>query len=754
MPMNEERGISERKMAKRETMNEHWLLLDGLNCAACVLKVEKALKRELNVQTVQVNLVENTALVQGDVEPEVLIEAVKKAGYSALIMIDEKTRREKQKIKSALMIKQRRWQTLVALIVGISLMSWGLLGGSMIVNKQNQPYWFAVGMISAVVIYLTGKHFYRQAWKSLKHKTATMDTLVALGTGVAWLFSMLIVVKPDLFPQNARHLYFESSVMVIAFINLGKLLEMRGKQRSSTALERLLDLTPKTARVVKPNGEIDVLLEQVQQGDILRLVIGDSVPVDGSLKQGTLWIDESMLTGEPLPVKKETGDRVRAGTLVTDGSALLIAEQIGRNTTLANIIKLVRNAQSSKPKLGQLADKIAAVFVPVVIGIALLSAILWYFYDANYAFVVLTAVLIIACPCALGLATPMSIIAGVGRAAEIGVLVRNADALQKASGVDTIVFDKTGTLTQGSPKVTALYSFNGYDEKEVLALSASIEQNSRHPLAKAILNLADEHQIVLSQVNDVVNFKGLGITGFIAKKEILLGNEVFLKQNNVDTQAASLVVESETEQGASVVFLAVDKQLIGLIAIRDSLRENCRSAVQRLSHQGYQLIMLTGDQMKTAQVIAQEVGIEHIIAGVLPEEKIQEIKKLQSKGHKVMMAGDGINDAPALAQANVSIAMGEGSDVAIEIAELTLMRANIDLVADILHLSKQTLKNIKENLFFAFLYNGLAVPIAAGALYPFYGILLNPMVAGSAMALSSITVAVNANRLLYFKSKN
>lgn len=452
--------------------NQTTLVLQGMSCAACVLKVQRALEKVPNVTKAQVNLAERTALVFGAADPAALVQSVENAGYGAEVVVDEQLRREKQQAQTAAEIRQRKWQAIAALILGFGLFFWGLFGGQMNVTAENQWVWLLIGLITLLTMYFTGGHFFRGAWKNLLKGSATMDTLVALGTGVAWLFSMLIALKPDFFPQGARHLYFESSVMIIGLINVGKMLEAKAKQRSSKALERLLDLTPKTARIVDEQGEREIPLQQVQQGMTLRLQTGDRVSVDGSVLNGTAWLDESMLTGEPLAVEKQTGDKVSAGTLVTDGSLLFKAEQIGQNTRLANIIKLVRQAQSSKPQIGQLADKIASVFVPVVIGIAVLAAIVWYLVGPepriSYALIVCTTVLIIACPCALGLATPMSIIAGVGRAAELGVLVRDADALQKASTVDTVVFDKTGTLTKGEPKVTAFHTFNDVSESQAI----------------------------------------------------------------------------------------------------------------------------------------------------------------------------------------------------------------------------------------------------------------------------------------------
>ena len=741
-------------VANNNDEDQEVLLLEGLSCASCVLKVQKALESVKDVTNAQVNLAESTALVYGHADPQALIKAVENAGYGAEIMEDEKKRREKQQAQVQFEVKRRRWQGILALAFGCGLMAWGFAGGTMSVSEQNQPIWFGVGLITLVIMVITGWHFFQKAWQSLLNKSSTMDTLVSLGTGTAWLYSMFVVLDPTFFPEGSRHLYFEASTMIIGLINLGKMLELKGKQQSSKALERLLDLTPQTARVVDENGEHDIPLAQVKEGMILRLQTGDRVSVDGVITQGSAWFDESMLTGEPLPVEKKEGDQVNAGTLLTNGTLLFKAEQIGNKTRLANIIKLVRQAQSSKPPIGQLADKIASVFVPAVISIAILAAIIWYFVGPepriSYALIIFTTVVIIACPCALGLATPMSIIAGVGRAAEIGILVRNADSLQKAAMADTLVFDKTGTLTKAEPKVTAIHCFNQATEEAVTQLAASLEQGANHPLAQAILDIAKEKNMQLDTLEDMNTFKGLGVSGKVNGKNLFLGNQAFMNSSNIESDFAEKTFMEESEKGSTVVFFAVDKKLVALFVISDPLREDSLEGVKRLRQLGYHLVMLTGDQEKTAKTIGKEVGIDEVISGVLPEGKADVIKRLQSEGRKVVMVGDGINDAPALALADVSIAMGGGSDVAIETAELTLMRPSVNAVADALVLSKGILGNIKENLFGAFVYNSLGIPLAAGILYPFCGILLNPMVGAAAMALSSATVVLNANRLLRF----
>ncbi|SXP84451.1 copper-exporting P-type ATPase CopA [Klebsiella pneumoniae] len=731
------------------------LLINGMSCASCVSRVQNALAAVPGVSQARVNLAERTALVMGSASAAELVQAVEKAGYGAEAIEDDLQRRERQQETALATMKRFRWQAIVALLVGVPVMVWGMIGDNMMVSDDNRSLWLVIGLVTLAVMVFAGGHFYRSAWKSLKNGTATMDTLVALGTGVAWLYSMSVNLWPQWFPMEARHLYYEASAMIIGLINLGHMLEARARQRSSKALEKLLDLTPPSARVVTPEGEKDLPLAEVQAGMTLRLTTGDRVPVDGMISQGEAWFDEAMLTGEPVPQQKGDGDAIHAGTVVQDGSVLFTASAVGSQTTLARIIRMVRQAQSSKPEIGQLADKISAVFVPAVVVIALISAAIWYFFGPApqnvYTLVIATTVLIIACPCALGLATPMSIISGVGRAAEYGVLVRDADALQRASELDTLVFDKTGTLTEGKPQVVAVKTFAGVDEHTALRLAAALEQGSSHPLARAILDKAADGP--LPEVSGFRTLRGLGVSGEAEGHRLLLGNQALLNEQHINTAEVESEMTAQASRGATPVLLAVDGQAAALFAIRDPLREDSVDALARLHRQGYRLVMLTGDNPTTAKAIAKEAGIDEVIAGVLPDGKADAIKRLQSQGHKVAMVGDGINDAPALAQADVGIAMGGGSDVAIETAAITLMRHSLHGVADALAISKATLRNMKQNLLGAFVYNSLGIPIAAGILWPLTGTLLNPVVAGAAMALSSITVVSNANRLLRFKPK-
>ncbi|MFV8797567.1 copper-exporting P-type ATPase CopA [Yersinia sp. LJYL362] len=731
------------------------LLLTGMSCASCVSKVQNALQSVEGVEVARVNLAERSALVTGHPSNEALIAAVKNAGYGAEIIEDEGERRERQQQMSQASMKRFQWQAALGLLLGIPLMGWGLFGGSMTLIPETQTPWLIVGIITLLVMIFAGGHFYRNAWVSLKNGSATMDTLVALGTGAAWIYSITVNIWPDVFPMEARHLYYEASAMIIGLINLGHAMEQRARQRSSNALERLLDLAPPTARRVTDEGETVIPLADVQLGMTLRLTTGDRVPVDGEIVQGEVWMDEAMLTGEPIPQQKSAGDVVHAGTQVQDGTVLFRANAIGSQTTLARIIKLVRQAQSSKPEIGKLADRISAVFVPTVVAIAVIAGLIWYFFGPQpqlvYTLVVATTVLIIACPCALGLATPMSIISGVGRAAEFGVLVRDADALQQASNLDTLVFDKTGTLTEGHPQVVAIHTFNGVSEQQALEWAAALETGSNHPLARAILQRAEG--LTLATVNQFRTLRGLGVSGEVNGIALLLGNNRLLEEQQIDTRELQSLIQQQAESGATPVILTAQGKPAALLSIRDPLRSDSISALQRLHQRGYNLVMLTGDNPITANAIAKEAGIDQVIAGVLPDGKAEAIKQLQAAGHKVAMIGDGINDAPALAQADVGIAMGGGSDIAIETAAITLMRHSLHGVADAVELSKATLRNMKQNLLGAFFYNALGIPIAAGILFPFTGTLLSPVVAGAAMALSSITVVSNANRLLRFKPK-
>ncbi|WP_305813442.1 cation transporter [Photobacterium leiognathi] len=741
---------------KTTTNNVQQLLLSGMTCASCVASVEKAIKQVAGVENVNVNLAERTALVAGSPNIEQVIQAVKDAGYGAEVSEDEQTRRQRQQEQNTQTFKTHLRNAFIALSLGVPMMAWGVFGGSMMIDSTtSQLAWGFVGLITLLLLVTVGKDFYINSWKAFKHHRATMDTLVALGTGAAWLFSMLVVLKPDMFPTAARHVYFEATAMIIGLITLGHALEARARSQTSKALERLIDLQPQTAIVLENGIETERPLSDVKSEMILRLRPGAKVAVDGVVIEGNTYIDESMLTGEPLAVHKQTGDKVRAGTINQQGSLLFKAEHIGSDTMLARIIQLVRQAQSSKPALARLADTISSIFVPSVMIIAIVTAMVWYYFgpapSSVYMLVAATTVLIIACPCALGLATPMSVTVGVGRAAELGILIRDAEAMQQAANIDTVVLDKTGTLTEGKPQVVSIQSYNNLSEDQLLQLTASLEQGSEHPLANAIIQSAKQKGLTLSPVSDFAATAGMGVSGIVNTQSVMLGNEKLMDKHNIEISNVQDDFDRIAAQGATPVYLAQNNQLIGIIGISDPLRSDSLSAVKRMQDMGLTVVMLTGDSHKTAQVIANKLGINDVVADVLPDGKAAQIKQLQQQGKRVAMVGDGINDAPALALAEVGIAMGSGTDVAIESAQFTLMRHSLHGVADALELSKTTLRNMKENLFGAFIYNSLGIPVAAGVLYPLTGALLSPVIAGAAMALSSITVVTNANRLRLFK---
>jgi Cu+-exporting ATPase len=563
-----------------------------------------------------------------------------------------------------------------------------------------------------------------------------------------------VVFFPQLLPEMARHVYFEATAMIIGLINLGLALEVKARGRTSEAIKRLIGLNAKTARVVRDDQEIDIAIEDVQRDDIVRIRPGDKVPVDGIVIEGRTNIDESMLTGEPIPVEKQIGDTVATGTLNKTGSILFKATRVGKDTALAQIIEMVKHAQNSKPPIGRLADIISAYFVPAIMIIAIISALLWLNFGPAptiaFAVVSATTVLIIACPCALGLATPMSVMVGVGKAAEAGVLIGNGEALQTASKITAMVLDKTGTITLGEPKVTDVVIANAKNKAQALQYAASLEAGSEHPLAMAIVESAKEEGIHPGEVVGFNAIAGHGVEGLVDDLHIYFGNERLMRDKNIEIDAYLQQAQAFAEEAKTPMFLAVDGELAALIVVADPIKEDSIAAIKRLTASGLRVVMLTGDNRATAAAVAKKVGITEFYAEVLPQDKTDKIMALQMEGEIVGMTGDGINDAPALAMANVGFAIGTGTDVAIESADITLMRGSLHGLADAIAVSKATLKNVKQNLFGAFIYNAAGVPIAAGILYPFFGLLLSPVIAGAAMAFSSLTVVLNANRLRFF----
>lgn len=729
------------------------------SCASCVSKIESALNRVAGVEEASMNLAQGTASVTGNTDVEALVQAIESAGYSAEHLsshsdhdvLEEKDRAERVYYKR--LIKDM-W---TALALGVPLMIYGLFIGEMTVNTPfERSAWLVVGLATLAVMYWSGRHFYIGAWKAFTNHSASMDTLIALGTGTAWIYSMFVVLFPSLVPDMARHVYFEATAMIIGLINLGLALEIGARGKTSEAIKRLIGLQPKKARIVRDGQELDVAIEEVQLNDQVRVRPGEKLPVDGKVIEGNTSVDESMLTGEPMPVEKKSGDEVVAGTINKTGSIVFEATRVGKDTALAQIIDMVKRAQNSKPPIGRLADIISAYFVPAVMIIAVLSALVWLNFGPEprlaFAIVCATTVLIIACPCALGLATPMSVMVGVGKAAEAGVLIRNGEALQTASKISAMVLDKTGTITLGQPKVTEIVRTGSENEEHILMLAASLESGSEHPLALSIVASAKERGIVTEKVEGFEAIAGHGVRGSVLNHDLLFGNERLMLEHNINVGPHIEESQAMAERAQTPMYLSMDGELKAIIAVEDPIKDDSISAINRLKENGIRVVMLTGDNRATARAVAEKVGIDEFFAEVLPEQKSKKVAELQAEGEIVGMTGDGINDAPALALADVGFAIGTGTDVAIESADITLMRGSLHGLADAIAVSKATLKNIKQNLVGAFIYNVAGIPVAAGILYPFIGILLNPVIAGAAMAFSSLTVVTNANRLRLMKA--
>jgi len=726
------------------------LSIGGMSCAGCVSSVEQALLSVKGIEQATVNLGERTALVRGDgFDLEALIAAVRKAGYDAAELrdLDDDSEKEEREIAEYRSLWRR---ALLAGGVGILLFVLGM-SGQLPSIYSNRWVWLFISLITFLVLAGVGGHFFRGAVASLRARRGNMDTLVALGTGTAWLYSTLVVLWPDSLPALARHVYFDAAVIIVALVSLGSALESRARGKTSQAIKRLIGLQPDTATVIRNGQEMLLPVAEIGLEETVRIRPGERIPVDGEVLEGASHIDESMLTGEPMPVGKQTGSEVFGGTLNAQGSFLMRSTRIGRDTALAHIIDMVRQAQASKPAIGRLVDKVAAIFVPVVVLIAMISFVVWYSVgpepNLSYAVVSAMTVLVIACPCALGLATPISIMVGVGRAAERGVLIRNGDALQRAGQIDTVVFDKTGTLTEGWPRLSEIYPASDLSETALLRLAASIEQGSEHPLATALVFAAGEQGIDLKPVEQFEAIPGHGVRATIDADQYHLGNARLMAAIGVDTDAVRHVYEALSGNGETPVFLSCGSRLLGVVSVADQLRDDTIDAVQRLRLLGLELVVLTGDTKATAMNIAQRIGIETVLAEVLPEDKREQIARLQAEGKIVAMVGDGINDAPALVLADVGIAIGKGADVAIESADIALMRSSLHGVADAISLSRSTVRNIWQNLFGAFIYNVLGIPVAAGVLYPLFGILLSPIIAAAAMSMSSVTVVSNALRL-------
>jgi len=617
--------------------------------------------------------------------------------------------------------------------------------------------WIQLGLSSPVLLW-GGWPFFQRGWTSIIRRSLNMFTLIALGTGVAYGYSVIAVVAPGLFPdafQTAHGtvpVYFEAAAVIVTLVLLGQVLELCARSRTSDAIKALLNLAPKTARRLKPDGtEEDVAVELVKADDRLRVRPGERIPTDGVVVEGASAVDESMITGEPIPVEKTTGSKVTGGTVNGTGGLVITAKRVGSDTLLAQIVRMVSEAQRSRAPIQKLADVASGWFVPVVILIAVLTFTIWALIGPEprfaYALVNAVAVLIIACPCALGLATPMSIMVGVGRGAQAGVLIKNAEALETVEKVDTLIVDKTGTLTEGKPKLVSVTPRQGGNEADLLRLAGSLERASEHPLAQAIVTGAKERKAQLEQASDFQSKTGKGVTGIVGGRRVALGNQALMEELTVSVQELSGQAERFRQEGQTVMFVSVDGKLAGLLGVADPIKASTPEAIQLLHRAGLRVVMVTGDNPTTAQAVAKQLGLDRVHAEVLPEKKGELVKALQAQGRVVAMAGDGVNDAPALAQANVGIAMGTGTDVAMESAGATLVKGDLRGIARLRRLSQATMRNIRQNLFFAFIYNALGVPVAAGILYPFFGILLSPIIAGAAMSFSSVSVIANALRL-------
>jgi Cu+-exporting ATPase len=737
--------------------------IQGMSCASCVEKVQKALSSVPGVTRADVNFATEKATVEyipGKVAIKDLSKAVHDAGYELLEVAEGMDLVEQERVAREAELRLLKKKFIIGLVLVIPIFVLGnlhMLGLSHLVALSTQANFLIQLFLQTPVQFWVGWQFYRGAWAAARHKTSDMNTLIAVGTSAAYLYSVVATFFPRLFAAQglAADVYFDTAGAIICLILLGRLLEAKAKGQTSEAIKKLIGLQPKTATVVRDNREMELPVEAVQIGDQIRVRPGEKIAVDGVVLTGYSAVDESMVTGESIPVEKQTGDAVIGATINKTGSFTFKATKVGKETMLAQIIRMVEEAQGSKPPIARMADIIASYFVPAVIGVATVTFIIWYFFGPEpaltYAVLNFVAVMIIACPCALGLATPTSIMVGTGKGAEQGVLIRGGEALEMAHRLDVIVLDKTGTITKGEPSVTDIVTADGYQADELLRLAASAERGSEHPLGEAILRKAKENDVNVAEPKDFSAIPGQGIEAIIGGQQVLLGNMKLMQERGVPVDIIKGKATALSREGKTPMFVALDGRAAGIIAVADTLKKDSKAAIDALHGLGLEVIMVTGDNARTADAIAKQIGIDRVLAEVLPETKAHEIKKLQAEGKKVGMVGDGINDAPALAQADVGIAIGTGTDVAMESADITLISGDLRGAVTAIALSKATIRNIKQNLFWAFAYNTILIPVAAGVLFPFFGILLNPIFAAGAMGFSSVTVVTNALRLRRFK---
>jgi len=738
--------------------------LSGMTCAACAMTVEMAVKDLETVEEVSVNLATErlSLLPKAGFDSQQVLDAVAEAGYQA----EEKGKDRPSDVSEEAAMKaqelqKKKQQLLILLLTALPLLyiSMGSMVGLPLPSFLDHMAHPLVFVLSQLLLTLPavwiGRGFYQRGFRNLIKRHPNMDSLIAVGTSAAFFYSLYSVSQVFLGHHAFVHqLYFESVAVIIALVLLGKYLESSAKGRTSQAIQSLLELVPSQATVIRYGEAVTIDTEDIRVGDIIRIKPGERMPVDGLVTEGQTFVDESMMTGESVPIEKKVGDTITSATINQNGSIDYQATRVGSDTTLAQIVRLVEEAQGSKAPIAALADKISLYFVPIVLSLATLSALGWYFLageSLSFSLSIFIAVLVIACPCALGLATPTAIMVGTGKGAENGILIKSGQALEAAYQLDTIVLDKTGTITIGKPSLTDLLPLGAFNRSDLLQLIASAEQHSEHPLAQAILEAAEEEGLDLLPVSHFEAMVGRGLSAQVEGKQLLVGNESLMKEKNIDSSAFQEQLLELSQEGKTAMFVAVDGQLAGILAVADEMKSSSLKAVQELQSMGLEVIMLTGDREETATAIAQKAGIQKVIAGVLPDGKATAIKNLQEAGKKLAMVGDGINDAPALVQADVGIAIGSGADVAIESADVVLMHSDLQDVVKAIKLSQATIRNIKENLFWAFAYNTLGIPIAMGLLHLFGGPLLNPMLAGLAMSLSSVSVVVNALRLGRFK---
>ena len=740
--------------------------LSGMTCAACAMTVEMAVKDLETVEEVSVNLATErlSLLPKEGFDSQQVLDAVAEAGYQAeekgnarLSDVSEETAMKTQELR------RKKQELLILLVTALPLLYISM--GSMIglpmpsfLDHMAHPLVFVLSqlLLTLPAVWI-GRGFYQRGFRNLIKKHPNMDSLIAVGTSAAFFYSLYSVGQVFLGHHAFVHqLYFESVAVIIALVLLGKYLESSAKGRTSQAIQSLLELVPSQATVIRYGEAVTIDTEDIRVGDIIRIKPGERMPVDGLVTEGQTFVDESMMTGESVPIEKKVSDTITSATINQNGSIDYQATRVGSDTTLAQIVRLVEEAQGSKAPIAALADKISLYFVPIVLGLATLSALGWYFLageSLGFSLSIFVAVLVIACPCALGLATPTAIMVGTGKGAENGILIKSGQALEAAYQLDTIVLDKTGTITVGKPSLTDLVPLGAFNRSDLLQLIASAEQHSEHPLAQAILEAAQQEELDLLPVSYFEAIVGRGLSAQVEGKHLLVGNESLMKEKHIDSSAFQEQLLELSKEGKTAMFVAIDGQLTGILAVADEMKSSSLKAVQELQSMGLEVIMLTGDREETATAIAQKAGIQKVIAGVLPDGKATAIKDLQEAGKKLAMVGDGINDAPALVQADVGIAIGSGADVAIESADVVLMHSDLQDVVKAIKLSQATIRNIKENLFWAFAYNTLGIPIAMGLLHLFGGPLLNPMLAGLAMSLSSVSVVANALRLGRFKMK-